>query len=161
MNEPIGRLGSFKPALARRTAFETALTASSWPIRREWRISSSFNSRSVSVSASLETGTPVQLDTTFPISSTVTSLFSFPCFSFQLFFVFSTSSRSFCSASRKEAAFSNSWLWTAASFSFLMLSSFASNSFRFGGVVKERRRTFEPASSIKSIALSGRKRSEM
>ena len=28
-NDPIGRLGSFRPALARRTALETATTASS------------------------------------------------------------------------------------------------------------------------------------
>ena len=34
MNEPIGRFGSFNPARARRTALETALTASSWPITR-------------------------------------------------------------------------------------------------------------------------------
>ena len=34
-NDPIGRFGSFKPARARRTAFEIALTASSCPITRE------------------------------------------------------------------------------------------------------------------------------
>ena len=32
MNEPIGRCGSCKPARARRTAVETAFTASAWPI---------------------------------------------------------------------------------------------------------------------------------
>ena len=32
MNEPIGRLGSCRPARARRTAVETAFTASAWPI---------------------------------------------------------------------------------------------------------------------------------
>ncbi len=34
INEPIGRFGSFNPALARRTAFATATTASSWPMTR-------------------------------------------------------------------------------------------------------------------------------
>ena len=34
MNEPIGRCGSCKPARARRTAVETALTASAWPTTR-------------------------------------------------------------------------------------------------------------------------------
>ena len=32
--DPIGRFGSFKPALARRTAFDTATTASSCPMTR-------------------------------------------------------------------------------------------------------------------------------
>ena len=34
MNEPIGRFSSCKPARARRTAFDTALIASSWPMTR-------------------------------------------------------------------------------------------------------------------------------
>ena len=34
MNEPIGRLGSCKPARARRTAVATAFTASFWPTTR-------------------------------------------------------------------------------------------------------------------------------
>ncbi len=36
MNEPIGRLGSLRPARARRTARETVPIASSWPITRLW-----------------------------------------------------------------------------------------------------------------------------
>ncbi|SPY13839.1 Uncharacterised protein [Bacillus subtilis] len=120
-----------------------------------------LRSLSVSVWAILDTGTPVQLDTTIAISSTVTSEFSCPCFSFHDFFVSSTCSRRRCSVSRKEAAFSNSWLCTAASFSLRTSSSFCSSSFKLGGVVNERSLTFEPASSIKSIALSGRKRSEI
>ena len=34
MNEPPGRLGSFSPALVRRMACESDLTATSWPITR-------------------------------------------------------------------------------------------------------------------------------
>ena len=34
MNEPIGRLGSCRPARARRTALDTACTASPWPTTR-------------------------------------------------------------------------------------------------------------------------------
>ena len=34
MNEPIGRFGSCRPARARRTAVETASTASRWPTTR-------------------------------------------------------------------------------------------------------------------------------
>ena len=34
MNEPIGRFGSCRPARARRTAVDTAVTASSWPTTR-------------------------------------------------------------------------------------------------------------------------------
>ena len=36
MNEPIGRFGSFRPARARRTAFETISIASCWPMTRWW-----------------------------------------------------------------------------------------------------------------------------
>ena len=39
-NEPIGRFGSCNPARARRIAFDTATTASSWPITRRRRFSS-------------------------------------------------------------------------------------------------------------------------
>src|SRR5690606_37482071 len=84
INDPIGRFGSFSPALALRTAFATDFTASSCPITLECKISSSFNNLSVSVDASFETGTPVQLDTTLAMSSVVTSVFSCPCFSFQV-----------------------------------------------------------------------------
>ena len=40
MNEPMGRLGSFRPARARRTARATAFTASSWPTTRLCSVSS-------------------------------------------------------------------------------------------------------------------------
>jgi hypothetical protein len=40
MNEPIGRFGSCRPVAARRSAFATASTASSWPTTRSCRRSS-------------------------------------------------------------------------------------------------------------------------
>src|ERR1051326_6010038 len=48
MNEPIGRRGSFKSARLRRSAFEIAVTASSWPITLPFSSSSILRSFSVS-----------------------------------------------------------------------------------------------------------------
>jgi hypothetical protein len=62
MNEPIGRFGSCRPARARRTAVETASTASAWPTTRLARLSSMRSSFSFSPSSILSTGTPVQRD---------------------------------------------------------------------------------------------------
>ena len=58
MNEPIGRFSSCRPARARRTAFETASIASSWPMTRCIRRSSIFTSFSRSPSCKRETGMP-------------------------------------------------------------------------------------------------------
>ena len=68
----MGRLGSLRPTLPRRMALETAVTASSWPTTRSWRIDSSFKRRSVSSSFSLLTGIFVQPETTSAISSSST-----------------------------------------------------------------------------------------
>ena len=54
-----GRSGSWSPARERRSAFETASTASSWPITRSCRRSSMWISFSTSPSSSCETGMPV------------------------------------------------------------------------------------------------------
>ena len=64
MNEPIGRFGSCKPARARRTAVETACTASFWPMTRLASSSSMRSSLSFSPSSMRSTGTPVQRETT-------------------------------------------------------------------------------------------------
>ncbi len=69
---PMGRLGSPRPARLRRTASETARTASSWPMTRLERRSSIFRSFSRSPSSMRLTGTPVQRLTTSAISSEVT-----------------------------------------------------------------------------------------
>ncbi len=73
-NEPLGRLGSANPARERRTALETALTASDWPITRWCNASSMRISLSRSPSSILFTGIPVHLATTSAISSSVTLL---------------------------------------------------------------------------------------
>ena len=72
MNEPIGRLGSLRPARARRTARETVSIASSWPMTRPWRTSSILSRRSDSSCAMRVTGMPVHIATTWAISSSST-----------------------------------------------------------------------------------------
>ena len=72
--EPIGRFGSDKPARLRRIAFETASTASFWPITRSWRSSSMRNSFARSLSNMRDTGIPVQRASTSAISTSVTLL---------------------------------------------------------------------------------------
>ena len=60
--EPIGRLGSWRPARERRTRVRRRRsTASSWPMTRSRRRSSMWISFSTSPSSSLDTGIPVQL----------------------------------------------------------------------------------------------------
>ena len=70
--EPIGRLGSERPARLRRIAFATASTASSWPITRLCSSSSMRKSFSFSPSIIFDTGMPVALESTSAISSSVT-----------------------------------------------------------------------------------------
>ena len=53
MNEPLGRLGSLRPARVRRMAWLTALMASSWPMTRLCSSSSMRRSFCVSSSVSL------------------------------------------------------------------------------------------------------------
>ncbi|CAM5267282.1 hypothetical protein SCALM49S_01216 [Streptomyces californicus] len=72
-NEPVGRSGSAIPARVRRTASETACTASVCPISR---LPSSLSIRSsfwVSPSSSRPAGIPVQAPTTSAMSSEPTS----------------------------------------------------------------------------------------
>ena len=70
---PIGRFGSWSPARERRSAFDTASTASSWPITRSCSRSSMWMSFAISPSISFETGMPVHLATTSATSSSSTS----------------------------------------------------------------------------------------
>ena len=53
MNDPDGRLGSFRPARVRRIALDTAVTASFWSTIRLWSSSSIRSSFCVSSSVSL------------------------------------------------------------------------------------------------------------
>ena len=92
---PIGRPASWSPARERRSALETASTASSWPTTRSCRRSSMWISFSTSPSISLETGMPVHLATTSATSSSSTSSFRKPA----LPSVAASASRRACSSS--------------------------------------------------------------
>ena len=162
MNEPVGRFGSLMPARARRIDFATATIASSWPMTRLCSSSSMRTRRADSASVSLKTGMPVHIETMSAISSSPTCGCS-SWFSDERHC--SSSSRFFCvsfrSLSRREAAFSNSWFSIEASLS-LRTRSISSSSSRYrGGADIDLIRSREAASSIRSIALSGRWRSWM
>ena len=73
MNDPPGRLGSFRPARVRRIARLSALTASSWPMTRLCSSSSILSSRVDSSSDSFTIGMPVATASTSAISSSSTS----------------------------------------------------------------------------------------
>ena len=74
--DPSGRLGSCRPARARRIDVETARTAESWPMTRACRRSSRCSSFSASPSISLVSGTPVHNATTSAMSCSSTSFFA-------------------------------------------------------------------------------------
>ena len=159
--EPVGRLGSLRPARERRIAFETTSMAACWPITRLCSSSSMRMSLAVSASVSLNTGMPVHMETMSAISSSPIDGRSTPspashCASSSR--RFSVSLRSW---SRRLAAFSNSWSSIAFSFSERVFSISSSSSRYTGGATIDLIRMREAASSIRSIALSGRKRSEM
>ena len=155
MNEPMGRLGSLRPARARRTARETVSIASSWPIIRWWRTSSILSSRSDSSWAIRVTGMPVHIATTCAISSSSTLGVSPDTVDCQSARSLSTFSREVASASRSVAACSYSWALIAASFSLVIRSSSFCAVRSSGGAEEWRRRTRLAASSMRSIALSG------
>ena len=71
-----------------------------------------------------------------------------------------SSSRAF-SWSRRRPASSKRWASTASFFCFCTAPMRSSISFRSGGVCMRLMRRREPASSMRSMALSGRWRSEM
>ena len=73
--EPMGRFGSFKPILPLRMAFDTAVTASSWPTTLSWRMPSKFFKRSDSSCASFFTGILVHPATTSATSFSPTTSF--------------------------------------------------------------------------------------
>ena len=158
IKEPIGRAGSFKSARERRRALLMAVTASSWPITRVFNSSSIASSLAVSFCSIRCSGTPVHLDTICIMSSSVTTTSrSSRCWR-HCSRIFSRSSLAFFSLSRKAAAFSKSWALIAASLSVRIASIFCSISLISGGRVIAPMRARAPASSMTSMALSGRKR---
>ncbi len=144
-------------------ARETAVTASSWPIKRWCRVSSMCSSFSDSDSVSLFTGIPVQEATIWAMSSSVTT--GETSRSLPSDFLVAEIARIWAlisiSRSLNSPARSKSWDLTASSFSLSTWRSSLSNSFAAGGSWELIKRTLDPASSIKSIALSGRYRSEI
>jgi len=155
-NEPIGLFGSFNPTLPLLIAFATAETASSCPTTLLWRLSSRCFSFSFSVSDILLTGIPVHVAITCAISSLFNCITFLELSSFHLF----CCSSSFCcfafASSLSFAAFSKFWVAIASSFSFTAFSISSSRFLIESGFVYVCILTLEAASSIKSIALSGK-----
>ena len=161
MNEPEGRFGSFRPARVRRMARDTACTASFWPMMRLCSSSSMRSRREDSSSVSLKTGMPVQAASTSAICSSPTSVMVSVSPSRHFCSFSRRSSPSLRSLSRRPAAFSKSWASMAASFSRRTSAIRPSISCRSAGAVMRLMRMRAPASSMRSTALSGRKRSLM
>ena len=142
-------------------AFEMTSTAACCPMTRLWSSSSMRMSFCVSASVSLKTGMPVHIETMSAISSSAIDGRSPPSPLSQR----SSSSRflfvSRRSVSRSEAAFSNSCASIAASLARRVVSISSSSSRYTGGDVIDLMRMRDAASSMRSMALSGRKRSEM
>ena len=160
-NDPIGRRGSFRSARERRSARATDTDAMSCPITAFWSSNSIASSFSFSFFSIRESGMPVQSATTCIMrSSSMAIRFSSRVF-FHCSMICSCLARSCFSWSRNFAA--SSKCCSAIAFSFC--PQIASISFvRFstsGGRTSAPMRAREPASSITSIALSGRKRPVM
>ena len=141
MNEPMGRLGSLRPARARRTALEIVSIASFWPMTRLWSASSMCSSRSDSSWAIRVTGMPVHIATTWAMSSSPTTGVFAACWACQSLRSWSTAARAEVSASRSCWARSYSWSLTAASFSLETRSSSFWAALSSGGDELWRRRT--------------------
>ena len=76
IKEPMGRLGSLRPARERRMALATMPSAASWPTTRSRKRSSIVMSFFTSPSSMRETGMPVHLLTILAMSSSSTSSFN-------------------------------------------------------------------------------------
>ena len=157
-NEPIGRRGSFKSARDRRNALLMAVTASSWPMTRCFMSLSIISSFCVSSCSIRWSGTPVTFEMMYIMSSAVTTTSLSSRSSRHLFRMASSFSFVCFSLSRSAAAFSKSCALIAPSFSKRISSISFSISFTSGGRVMALMRARAPASSMTSIALSGRNR---
>mmetsp|Transcript_6965 Transcript_6965/g.10864 ORF Transcript_6965/g.10864 Transcript_6965/m.10864 type:complete len:205 (+) Transcript_6965:331-945(+) len=169
MKDATGRSGFLSPVRARRMAREHATTASSWPMRRACSVSSMFIKDAPSADDTFSTGIPVHAATILAMSDSCTvgptspppastaALFS-SIFALVIFWISLLSSTSL---SLSAPAASKSWVRIAVSFSLSRARSCLSSSLASSGMAALARRTRDPASSIRSMALSGRKRSEM
>jgi len=129
----MGRLGSLRPARARRTARAMVRMASSWPTTFSCRASSILRSLCDSSEAMRVTGMPVHMETTSQMSSAVTTGFSCWRSLRQPASRALMRSWSFTSRSRSSAAYSYCCWAMACSFSRRMLSSPFMASWREGG----------------------------
>ena len=111
---------------------------------------------SLSSLSSLVTGIPVHIDTTSDMSSIVTCTASLVLSVSKALINFSTLADCSSSSSLNFAAFSYCCPEMAFSFHFLVFSNSFFASLNSGGTNEFFIRTLEPASSIRSIALSGK-----
>ena len=119
------------------------------------------SSREDSSELTRATGTPVDIDSTSAMSSSSTTAAMSRSPDFQACSFSERSSVSLRSTSRSDAAFSKSCSSMADSLSRRTLEILSSRSRSSGGLVMRRMRRRAPASSMRSIALSGRNRSLM
>ena len=162
MNEPIGRLGSFRPARARRTALETIPIASSWPMTRlVERLLHLEQALGLLLRDAGDRDAGPHRDDLGDLLLVDLRLLAADLPPATRCAAASTRSRGVASASRRFAASSYSCALIEASFSLVIRSSSFWASRSAGGADEWRRRTRLPASSIRSIALSGRWRSVM
>ena len=159
MNDPIGRFGFFTPRRERRMAREMASTARSWPMTRFLSVVSMLRSFSASSTWIDVTGIPVQLAMISSMSPRTTSVneLSSSCAPR----VRSISSLISTSRSRSETACSKSFSEIAFFISLTIWRASFSRRRRFWVSAVIRSLTLAPASSRRSIALSGKKRSGM
>ena len=174
--EAIGRFGSFKPHLARRIDRATAFTASSCPMTHERSASSMLDSTVASSAVMRCTGMPLQAAAMCSISSTSTTWGPHPStsnastpFSTRLFFTSSSRARSKLASSNRPSRMRSSFIeltslswrhWSICSMDAASMSAPLASSLSFVAMYASMR-AFDPASSIRSMALSGRNRSAM
>ncbi len=153
-NDASGRLGRPKPSLALRIASETRSTARSWPMTWRFMRSASVRSASCSPVVSRSSGTPVAREATRSTKSALIGVLAVPD-------VFLASRARLAmaevSSSLSASASGNRSCATAAALSSRICARSASSS-RIAFMSRvERSRTLAaaPASSSRSIALSG------
>ncbi len=161
INEPIGLLGSLRPALLRWMDLAILFTASSCPITFPLISSGSLASLLLSVCAMRFTGIPVIIETTSATLSSVTWIRLVLDSSSHCSWAMANSFSMRFSSSRSLAASSYFWRFTTEFLSSRTSSNWRSKSRICLGTSIFVICTLEPTSSKASIALSGKKRSDI
>ena len=161
MNEPPGRRGSLSGERERRMALATAFTASSCPMMRVLSTFSQLRRRRDSSSVSDETGTPEATDTISAICGTSITMGAASIWAFQAARASESSISACFSCSLSSAARFMSSFSAASSAAALSSPRRASASRTGSGARFRAMRARAPDSSMRSMALSGRKRSWM